>query len=109
MNQGDTILKVNNLHTWFYTDDGVVKGCNGVSFDLKQGETLAVVGESGSGKSVTAMSILKLIPSPPGKIVKGEVKYQGKDLTTLSNAAMRRIRGNRRDRPPRRSSRPPHP
>jgi peptide/nickel transport system ATP-binding protein/oligopeptide transport system ATP-binding protein len=95
VNHGDTILKVNNLHTWFYTDDGVVKGCNGVSFDLKRGETLAVVGESGSGKSVTAMSILKLIPSPPGKIVKGEVNFQGQDLTTLNNAAMRQIRGNR--------------
>jgi ABC-type dipeptide/oligopeptide/nickel transport system ATPase component len=65
------ILEINELHTWFYTDDGVVRGCDGVSYKVNRGETLAVVGESGSGKSVTAMSILDLIPDPPGKIVGG--------------------------------------
>jgi peptide/nickel transport system ATP-binding protein/oligopeptide transport system ATP-binding protein len=89
-----TILEVKDLKTWFYTDDGVVKGCDGVSFVLKRGETLAVVGESGSGKSVAALSILGLIPSPPG-VVSGRALYRGEDLLTLDNAALRRIRGNR--------------
>ena len=89
----DAILELRDLKTWFYTDDGVVKGCDGVSFSLGRRETLALVGESGSGKSVTSMSILKLIPSPPGRIVGGRVLFEGRDLTGLNNAEMRKIRG----------------
>ncbi len=94
MRNHDIILELRNLKTWFYTDDGVVKGCDGVSFTLRHGETLALVGESGSGKSVTSMSILKLIPSPPGKIVEGQILFEGRDLVQLCNADMRKIRGN---------------
>ncbi len=88
------LLEVKDLQTWFYTDDGVVKGCDGVSYRVDKGETLAVVGESGSGKSVTAMSILDLIPDPPGKIVGGEIRFKGRDLTTISRDELRDIRGN---------------
>ncbi|PYE53332.1 ABC transporter ATP-binding protein [Deinococcus yavapaiensis] len=95
----DTLLAVNGLKTYFYTDDGVVKSVDGVTFHLNKGETLAVVGESGSGKSVTSLSIMRLIASPPGKIVEGEINFTGKDgkmrdITKLSEAEMRRIRGN---------------
>lgn len=94
MNSSEMILEVKNLHTYFFTDDGVVKGCDGVSFTLNKGETLAIVGESGCGKSVTSMSILNLIPSPPGKIVEGEINFKGEDLAKLNNHQMRKIRGN---------------
>ena len=67
------VLEINDLKTYFYTDDGIVKAVDGVSFDLKKGETLGIVGETGSGKSVTALSILRLIAEPPGKIVNGEI------------------------------------
>jgi oligopeptide transport system ATP-binding protein len=93
-----TILEVNNLVTRFYTNDGVVHAVNGVSFDLEQGETLAVVGESGSGKSVSMMSLLRLIPEPPGRIERGEaIFFDGRverDLLKLSRSEIRRIRGN---------------
>lgn len=88
------ILEIRNLHTHFITDDGVIRGCDGVSYGVNKGETLAVVGESGSGKSVTAMSVLQLIPNPPGKIVGGEILFKGKDLLTLSEKEIREIRGN---------------
>lgn len=88
------ILEINELHTWFYTEDGVVRGCDGVSYKVDRGETLAVVGESGSGKSVSAMSILDLIPDPPGKIVSGEIKFKGRNLVDCSAEEMRVIRGN---------------
>jgi oligopeptide transport system ATP-binding protein len=88
------LLQVKNLTTNFYTHDGVVRAVNGVSFDLHEGETLGIVGESGSGKSVTALSIMRLIPWPPGKIDAGEVLYRGKDLLKYSNDEMRHIRGN---------------
>lgn len=88
------ILQISNLHTLFETEDGTVRACDGVSYSVDRGETLAVVGESGSGKSVTAMSILQLIPSPPGRVVEGEILFKGVDLTKLSDAEIRKIRGN---------------
>jgi oligopeptide/dipeptide ABC transporter ATP-binding protein len=88
-----TLLKVENLQTQFFTSAGVVRAVDGISYDVAPGETVAVVGESGCGKSVGAMSILRLIPNPPGKIVGGSIKFDGKDLLTLSDAEMREIRG----------------
>jgi len=93
-NPSAPLLEVRNLRTVFDTDDGQVQAVNGVSFEVRPGETLGVVGESGCGKSVTAFSILRLIPSPPGRIVGGEVLLRGRDLLTLSDDAMRRLRGN---------------
>ena len=88
------LLEVKNLKTWFYTPDGVVKAVNGVSFTLNEGEALGLVGESGCGKSVSAMSLMRLIPTPPGRIVEGEVIFDGKDLLKLNDEGIRRIRGN---------------
>jgi ABC-type dipeptide/oligopeptide/nickel transport system ATPase component len=93
--QNDVILSVKDMKTYFNTDDGVVKAVDGVSFDLHAGETLGIVGESGSGKSVTNLSIMRLIPSPPGKIMGGEVLYNGKNVFDMSNDEIRRLRGNR--------------
>jgi oligopeptide/dipeptide ABC transporter ATP-binding protein len=87
------ILQVEELRTHFSTDDGVVRAVDGVSFEVRAGETLALVGESGSGKSVTALSILRLLPEPAGKVVGGRVIFQGRDLLALPPAAMRRVRG----------------
>ena len=89
------LLKVKNLRTYFYTEDGLIKAVDDVSFKIKEGETLAVVGESGCGKSITSMSITRLIPNPPGKIVGGEIIFDGKDLLKISSNAMREIRGNK--------------
>src|SRR5512145_853641 len=88
------ILKVDGLETQFRTQDGMVHAVNGVSFRLKEGETLGIVGESGCGKSVTMMSMMRLIPSPPGKVVAGKAIYQGKDLLKLSTDEIRAIRGS---------------
>ncbi len=88
------ILKVEGLETQFRTQDGMVHAVNGVSFRLKEGETLGIVGESGCGKSVTVMSMMRLIPSPPGKVVAGSALYQGKDLLKLSDEEIREIRGS---------------
>lgn len=88
------LLQVRDLKTQFFTQQGVVQAVNGVSFDLKEGETLGIVGESGSGKSVTALSIMRLIPTPPGKIAGGEIIYKGRNLLTASKDEMRHIRGN---------------
>jgi len=88
------VLEVKDLETHFVTDDGVVKAVDGVSFDVRPGETLGIVGESGCGKSVTSLSILRLIPSPPGRIAGGSIKFNGQELLTLPDAAMRKIRGN---------------
>ena len=74
------VLQVKALKTYFYTDSGTVKAVDGISFDLIKGETLGIVGETGSGKSVMALSILRLIPQPPGKIVSGRILFNGKDL-----------------------------
>ena len=89
------LLEVKNLRTYFFTDEGVVRAVDGVTWDLDEGETLALVGESGCGKSVTALSILRLIPNPPGRIVEGEIFFDGRDLLKVSDAEMRSIRGNR--------------
>src|SRR5574342_524882 len=89
----ELILDVQGLETTFRTPAGVVHAVNGVSFVLKEGETLGVVGESGCGKSVTMLSLLRLIPSPPGKIVNGKAFFLGDDLIKMTNADMRRIRG----------------
>ena len=89
------LLEVKDLRTYFETEDGTVKAVDGISFQLKRGETLGIVGESGSGKSVTNLSIIRLVPDPPGKIVSGEVVFNGSDLLLLSNDAIRKIRGRR--------------
>ncbi len=88
------ILEVNDLQTHFFTDNGVVKAVDGVSFSINKGETLGIVGESGSGKSVTAASIMRLIPNPPGKIVDGEINFKGENLVDKKISEIRKIRGN---------------
>src|SRR5687768_9929821 len=88
------LLEVVDLKTYFFTRDGVVRAVDGVSFSVYPAETLAIVGESGCGKSVTSLSILRLIASPPGRIVSGKLEFQGRDLLTLSEPQMRSIRGN---------------
>jgi oligopeptide transport system ATP-binding protein len=93
--QNGTILSVNDLRTYFQTDDGVVKAVDGITFELKKGETLGIVGESGSGKSVTNLSVIRLIPEPPGKIVSGEVIFDGRDIMHLTKEEVRKIRGKR--------------
>jgi oligopeptide transport system ATP-binding protein len=87
------LMRVQNLTTRFYTEDGTVYAVNGISYDLYEGETLGIVGESGCGKSVHALSIMGLIPSPPGKVVDGSVEFKGRDLLKLSKDQMRRVRG----------------
>jgi len=89
------LLEVKGLKTQFFTQDGVVHAVNGISYKLHEGETLAIVGESGSGKSVGVMSLIRLIPQPPGKIVAGEVWFDGRDLMTLTDDEVRQVRGNR--------------
>ena len=91
----DLILDVKNLKTVFFTPSGLFKAVDDVSFHVRRGETLAIVGESGCGKSVSALSIMRLVPNPPGKIVGGTVTLEGKDLLALDEEAMRGIRGNR--------------
>ncbi|MCD4656831.1 MAG: ABC transporter ATP-binding protein [Planctomycetes bacterium] len=90
----EILLDVKNLSTYFYTDDGVVKAVENVSFSLEKGQTLGLVGESGCGKSVSSYSIMQLIPMPPGKIVSGEILFRGQNLLKISEKQMRRIRGN---------------
>ncbi len=92
---GSPLLSVKDLRTYFETDDGTVKAVDGVSFDVRRGETLGIVGESGSGKSVLSLSLIRLVPQPPGRIVAGEINFQGQDITGLSDADVRRIRGKR--------------
>jgi peptide/nickel transport system ATP-binding protein/oligopeptide transport system ATP-binding protein len=88
------LIQVKNLRTSFFTPEGEVRAVDGVSFSIGEGKTLGLVGESGCGKSVTALSIMRLVPSPPGKIVGGEIVYRGQDLLKLNGTAMRKIRGN---------------
>jgi len=90
----DTLLDVKGLRTCFYGDDGAVPAVDGVSFSISRGQTLGIVGESGCGKSVTALSIMRLVPFPPGRIVAGEIVFDGDDILRKSRAEMRRIRGN---------------
>jgi len=92
--KGNKILEVNNLCTYFQTRWGTVKAVDGVSFDLSRGETLGIVGESGSGKSVTMLSLMQLVPSPPGRIVDGEIILDGQDLLQLNDDQMSKIRGS---------------
>jgi oligopeptide transport system ATP-binding protein len=89
------LLSVRNLRTWFDEDDRVVRAVDDVSFEIGAGETLGVVGESGSGKSVTNLSIMRLVPTPPGRIVSGEIVFDGQNLLALSDAEMRALRGKR--------------
>jgi oligopeptide transport system ATP-binding protein len=89
------LLQVKDLRTYFYTEEGVVKAVDGVTYDVAEGETLALVGESGCGKSISALSILRLIPIPPGRIVSGEVIFENEDLLKLSEEEIRHIRGNK--------------
>ena len=86
------ILEIKDLRTYFFTYEGVAKAVDGVSYQLEKGEPLGVVGESGCGKSVTALSILRLIPMPPGKVVGGEILFKGRNLLELSEDEMRKIR-----------------
>jgi len=93
--QNGTILTVKNLKTYFQTEDGLVKAVDGISFELKKGETLGIVGESGSGKSVANLSVMRLIQEPPGKIVDGEIVFDGVDVRSLPIDKVRKIRGRR--------------
>jgi oligopeptide transport system ATP-binding protein len=94
-NPNGNLLEVRDLRTYFDTEDGELKAVDGISFQLKRGETLGIVGESGSGKSVTNLSIIRLIPNPPGRIVSGQVLFNGVDILSLKEADVRRIRGRR--------------
>ena len=89
------LLEVNNLTTHFFTQDGVVKAVDGITYDLEEGEVLGVVGESGCGKSVHALSIMRLVPSPPGRTVDGTIMFEDEDLLQMDDSEMRNIRGNR--------------
>ena len=89
----ERLLDVKGLKTYFYTDEGVVRAVDGIDFHINKGETLGIVGESGSGKSVTALSVMRLIPQPPGRIVEGTINYGGRSLLDLPPAQMRKIRG----------------
>ena len=95
MSSNGNLLEVKDLRTYFNTEDGEVKAVDGVSFQLKRGDTLGIVGESGSGKSVTNLSIIRLIPNPPGRIVSGEVLFDGVDILSLKESEVRQIRGRR--------------
>jgi len=94
-NNNGNLLEVTDLRTYFDTEDGIVKAVDGITFRLKRGETLGIVGESGSGKSVTNLSIIRLVPTPPGKIVSGEIVFDGQNLLMLNDEAVRQIRGRR--------------
>ena len=91
--QGSPLLDLIDLKTYFFTRDGVVRAVDGVSFEMRQGETLGIVGESGSGKTMTALSIMRLVPEPRGRIVGGQIMFQGRDLLQLGEADMCRVRG----------------
>ncbi|MBZ4655293.1 MAG: appD, partial [Peptococcaceae bacterium] len=90
----DVIFRVHNLSTHFFTREGEVKAVDGVTFRVEKGETLAIVGESGSGKTVTALSMLRLLKSPPGKIISGEVLLNGRDILKMKNHELQKVRGS---------------
>lgn len=90
----ENLIEIKNLHTQFFTDNGVVKAVDNINFSMKRGEVLGIVGESGCGKSVTALSIMGLIPTPPGRITEGSVTFEGRSLLNLSKREFRHIRGN---------------
>jgi peptide/nickel transport system ATP-binding protein/oligopeptide transport system ATP-binding protein len=90
----EALVEVKNLKTYFYTEEGIVKAVDGVDYEIYPGETLGIVGESGCGKSVTSLSIMRLVESPPGRIEAGEINFQGKDLIKIPEKEMRKIRGN---------------
>jgi peptide/nickel transport system ATP-binding protein len=92
---GETVLEVKNLRTVFFTNSGLFKAVDDVSFSVRRGETLAIVGESGCGKSVTALSIMRLVPDPPGRVVGGSILLEGNDLLGLDDDGIRKIRGSR--------------
>jgi len=94
-NSNHSLLEVRDLKTWFFTDEGVSRAVDGISFSISRGMTLGLVGESGCGKSVTALSILRLVPHPPGRIVSGSVLFEQKNLVRLSEKEMQKIRGDR--------------
>lgn len=91
----NALLEVNDLKTYFYTADGIIPAVDGVSFKIDRGETLGIVGESGSGKSVTARSIMRLVPNPPGKIINGSILFKGENILAKKEKQMRMIRGNK--------------
>src|SRR6202162_6122007 len=93
--QNGNLLSVQDLRTYFETEDGTVKAVDGISFELQRGQTLGIVGESGSGKSVANLSLMRLIPDPPGKIVSGSIVFDGRDVLELSPREVRGIRGKR--------------
>ncbi|MDH3531033.1 MAG: ABC transporter ATP-binding protein, partial [Acidobacteriota bacterium] len=93
--QNGKLLSVTDLRTYFQTEDGIVKAVDGISFELEKGETLGIVGESGSGKSVANLSIMRLIPEPPGKIVGGDILFDGEDVLSLPIEEVRHLRGKR--------------
>lgn len=95
MTMETTVLEVKNLKTHFFTEEGIAKAVDGVSFHLKKGETLGIVGESGCGKSMTSLSILRLIPTPPGKIVDGEILLNNENIIAMDNEQLRKVRGNK--------------
>ena len=88
-----TLLEIENLHTQFFTSAGTVRAVDGITYSVDEGETVAIVGESGCGKSVSALSVLRLIPDPPGRVVEGSIRFAGRDLLTLSDAEIRNVRG----------------
>ena len=94
MDENHTLLEIRDLRTHFFTEEGVAKAVDGVGFAIPRGKTLALVGESGCGKSVTALSIMRLVPDPPGRVVSGEIRFNGRNLLDLSEKQMRGVRGN---------------
>src|SRR5688572_10963368 len=90
----EVLLDVQGLQTHFFTEEGVVRSVDDVSFRIRKGESMGLVGESGCGKSVTSLSIMRLVAEPPGKTVGGKILFQGRDLLTLSEPEMRKVRGN---------------
>ena len=91
----ETLLKVNNLRVHYETESEVVEAVNGISFSIDKGETLGLVGETGAGKTTTAMTIMRLLQSPPANVISGSIEFEGEDILKVSEARMRKIRGNR--------------